>query len=179
MRLLHDIEGSVLWLRQANSSAMANLRKEAVRRGVAAERIIFASYAPSYVEYIARFGVADLFVDAYPYNAHTTACEAMWAGLPLVTCAGDTAISRLTSGIVTSAGLPQLVAHDLADYEARIRALVSEPQRLGEMREALARARTAGRLFDPDRFCRNVETAFGAMHRRRQDGLPPELIDIK
>jgi predicted O-linked N-acetylglucosamine transferase (SPINDLY family) len=179
MRLLRDIEGSVLWLRQANSSAMANLRKEAVRRGVAAERIIFASYAPSYIEYIARFGVADLFVDAFPYNAHTTACEAMWAGLPLVTCAGNTAISRLTSGIVTSAGLSELVAHDLADYEARIRGLVAEPQRLGEMRQALVRARTAGRLFDPDRFCRNVETAFGVMHRRQQDGLQPELIDIK
>jgi predicted O-linked N-acetylglucosamine transferase (SPINDLY family) len=178
MRLLRDIDGSVLWLREANSAATANLRKEAERRGVAADRIIFAPFAPSYVDYIARFGVADLFVDAFPYNAHTTACEALWAGLPLVTCAGDTAISRLTSGIVSSAGLPELVARDLADYEARIRSLVAAPQRLGQMRETLARARTAGRLFNPDGFRRNLEAAFTIMYERQCAGLAPDTIDM-
>jgi protein O-GlcNAc transferase len=178
MRLLRDIDGSVLWLREGNSAAKSNLRREAERRGVAADRIIFASYAPSYVEYLARFSAADLFIDAFPYNAHTTACEALWAGLPLVTCAGDTAISRLTSGILSSAGLAELVARDLADYEARIRDLVVAPQRLGEMREALARARSAGRLFNPDGFRRNLEEAFTIMHERQRGGLAPQVIDI-
>jgi predicted O-linked N-acetylglucosamine transferase (SPINDLY family) len=163
MGLLRDIEGSVLWLREANAMAKANLQAEAARQGIAADRLVFAPFAPSYDDHLARFGVADLFVDAPPYNAHTTACEALWAGLPLVTCSGATAVSRVAGGLLHASGLGELVAGDLADYDRRIRALVAAPHRLAAMRAQLARARTAGVLFNPAGFCRDLEAAFLAL----------------
>ena len=166
MGLLRDIEGSVLWLHEANVSAKANLRAEAERHGIAADRLVFAPFAPSYDDYLARFQVADLFVDAFPYNSQTTACEALWAGLPLVTCSGSTAWSRVTGSLLHAAGLSELVAHDLADYDRRVRALVAAPQRLAAMRDQLARARTSGVLFNPAGFCRNLEAAFVALTAR-------------
>jgi predicted O-linked N-acetylglucosamine transferase (SPINDLY family) len=177
MRLLRDIEGSVLWLRDTNAVAKANLRQEAERRSVSPDRLVFASHAASYMGYIARFRAADLFLDAFPYNAHTTACEAVWAALPLVTCVGETAVSRVASSILHAANLPELVTCDLASYEAQIRSLVAAPQRLIDIRETLARARSAGALFNPKGFCRNLEAAFEIMHQRQQAGLPPDHID--
>ncbi len=167
MGLLRDIDGSVLWLREANATAKVNLQTEAARHGIVADRLVFAPFAPSYDDHLARFRVADLFVDALPYNAHTTACEALWAGLPLVTCSGATAISRVAGALLHAAGLAELVACDLADYDRRIRALVAAPQRLVEAREQLLRARTAGVLFNPAGYCRALEAALVSLSAGR------------
>jgi protein O-GlcNAc transferase len=167
MGLLRDIEGSVLWLHDANDTAKSNLKAQAARHGVAEDRLVFAPLVPSYDDHLARFRLADLFVDSAPYNAHTTACEALWAGLPLVTCSGATALSRVAGSLLHAAGLGELVAHDLADYDRRIRALVAAPQRLAAMREQLAHARTAGVLFNPAGFCRELEAAFLALRADR------------
>jgi predicted O-linked N-acetylglucosamine transferase (SPINDLY family) len=167
MDLLRDIDGSVLWLREANATAKANLQAEAARQGIAVDRLVFAPFAFSYDDHLARFGVADLFVDALPYNAHTTACEALWAGLPLVTCSGATAVSRVAGGLLHASGLGELVASDLADYDRRIRALVAAPHRLVALREQLAEARTAGVLFNPVGFCRALEADLLALAKER------------
>ena len=178
MRLLRDVEHSVLWLREANAAAKANLQAEAARQGIAPQRLVFAPFAASYDDHLARFRVADLFVDAFPYNAHTTACEALWAGLPLVTLSGGTAVSRIAGSLLQAAGLGELVADDLADYERKIRALVAAPPRLAEIRETLARTRSSGALFDPEGYCRLLETGFMMTRERQHKGLPPAHIDV-
>ena len=178
MGLLRDVEGSVLWLRDANAAASANLRAEAVRHGIAADRLVFAPFAATYDEYLKRFRVADLFVDCPPYNAHTTACEALWAGLPLVTCGGETAVSRVAGGLLHAAGLAELVVDNLADYDRLVRALVATPQRLADIRAALDRARIDRTLLNPEDFCRRLEATFIAMHERQRKGLPPAAIGM-
>lgn len=179
MRLLRDIEGSVLWLRESNPVSKANLQAEAARCGVSQARLVFAPFAASYDEHLARYGVADLFIDAFPYNAHTTACEALWAGLPLITLSGETFASRVTGSLLHAAGLGELVADDLPDYERRIRALVAAPERLARMREILVRGRASGALLDPAGYCRRLETGFMMMHERWRKGLPPDHIDVE
>jgi predicted O-linked N-acetylglucosamine transferase (SPINDLY family) len=178
MRLLRDVEGSVLWLREGNPESKANLQAEAARRGVSQARLVFAPFAASYDEHLARYCVADLFIDAFPYNAHTTACEALWAGLPLVTLSGETFVSRVTGSLLHAAGLGELIADDLPDYERRIRALVAAPERLARMREVLVRGRTSGALFDPVGYCRRLETGFMMMHERQRKGLSPDHIEV-
>jgi protein O-GlcNAc transferase len=178
MRLLRDVDGSALWLREANAASQANLRAEAVRQGISSERLVFAPFASSYDDHLSRFRAADLFMDAYPYNAHTTACEALWAGVPLVTFSGATAVSRIAGGLLQAAGIGELVTASLADYEQRIRDLVAAPQRLAGLRKILARARSSGALFNAAGFCRELETAFSMVHERLRNGLPPDHIDV-
>ncbi len=178
MRLLRDNEHSVLWLRETSATAKANLQAEASRRGVAPKRLVFAPFAASYDDHLARFRAADLFVDAFPYNAHTTACEALWAGLPLVTLSGETAVSRVAGSLLHAAGLDELVAADLPEYERKIRALVASPERQVELREILARVRSSGALFDPAGYCRWLETGFTMMNERQRQGLPPAPLDV-
>lgn len=163
MELLGEIDGSVLWLRDAHETARANLRAAARRHGIAPERLVFAPFAATYDAYLARFAAADLFVDAAPYNAHTTACEALWAGLPLVTCSGATMVSRVAGSLLHAAGLPDFVATDLEDYGRKIRALVAAPRRLADARAQLAQVRTAGGLFDPEGFCRSLEATLASI----------------
>src|SRR5205807_5794637 len=129
MRLLRAVENSVLWLVRDNSAAEHNLRQEAATRGVDPSRLVFANRKPL-AEHLARHRVADLFLDTHPVNAHTTASDALWAGLPVVTCMGTAFQGRVAASLVNAAGLPELVAGDLPAYEATAVELASNPPKL-------------------------------------------------
>jgi protein O-GlcNAc transferase len=158
-RLLRAVPGSVLWLLHDNEWAVANLRREAVARGVAPERMVFAPRM-ELPEHLARHRQADLFLDTLPINAHTTASDALWAGLPIVTCAGATLVSRVAGSLLHAVGLPELVAEDLAGYEELALRLASDPAALGEIKARLAANRATSPLFDTDRYRRNIEAAY-------------------
>jgi predicted O-linked N-acetylglucosamine transferase (SPINDLY family) len=177
MRLLRQVEGSVLWLLQDNAVAVANLKREAEARGVSADRLIFAARVPL-DQHLARHRLADLFVDTFPYNAHTTASDALWAGLPLVTLTGETFASRVAASLLHAVGLPELVTDSLADYEALIARLATSPGMLVQYRERLESQRLKAALFDTVRFCRHIEAAYLTMHERQRRGEPPTSFDV-
>jgi predicted O-linked N-acetylglucosamine transferase (SPINDLY family) len=172
MRLLDRVPGSVLWLLEANATASENLRREARRRDIAPERLIFAQPVAA-DQHLARHRLADLFLDTRPVNAHTTASDALWTGLPLVTCTDDAFAGRVAASLLHAVGLSELVAHDLADYEGMALNLATTPVLLTEMRTRLAQSRTHP-LFDTDRYRRHLEGAYTTMWERYQRGLPPE-----
>lgn len=177
MRLLHRVEGSVLWLFQGNADAAENLRRAAVSHGIAAERLVFAPRM-ALPEHLARQRLADLFLDTLPVNAHTTASDALWAGLPLLTCRGSAFAGRVAASLLNAVGLPELVAENLADYEALALRLATTPALLADIRTKLARQRNTRPLFDIDRFRRHLESAYRAMHERHCEGLPPAGFDV-
>lgn len=178
MRLLARVEGSVLWLLEDNADACGNLRREASLRGISAERIVFAARIPL-ADHLARHRLADLFIDTLPYNAHTTASDALWAGLPVLTCMGSTFVGRVAASLLHAVGLPELVTHSLADYEALALRLASAPGLLSDLKARLARNRSTHALFDTDRFRRHLEQAYLRMHERSQQGLPPEGFAVQ
>jgi protein O-GlcNAc transferase len=161
MRLLATVPGSVLWLLEDNRWAAQNMRREAAARGVAPERLVFCARTAS-EEHLARHRLADLFLDTFPYNAHTTASDALWAELPLVTCSGRTFASRVAGSLLRAVGLPELITTSLEDYEQLALDLASHPGRLRALSALLGR-RASLPLFDTPIFCRNLETAYGAM----------------
>ncbi|MBM3492619.1 MAG: tetratricopeptide repeat protein [Alphaproteobacteria bacterium] len=173
MRLLQRVDGSVLWLFHGNPEAEANLRREARRRGVAPERLVFAPRLDP-ARHLARHRRADLFLDTLPYNAHTTASDALWAGLPVVTCPGRAFAGRVAASLLTAVGLPELVSGSLADYEALALRLATDPAALAAVRAKLEANRLTTALFDTDRFTRHIESAYRTMHERRLRGLPPQ-----
>lgn len=177
MRLLNACPGSVLWLLLANPYAMRNLRREASERGVASERLIFAPYMPV-EDHLARHRLADLFLDTLPYNAHTTASDALWSGLPVVTCVGKTFPGRVAASLLRAIGLTELITTTLADYEALALALARDPDRLADIRAKLARNRETQPLFDTARITRDLETAYTMMWERVQRGEPPDHLSI-
>ncbi len=164
MRLLKAVPGSVLWLKQPNEAARHNLANQAASQGVDAARLIFAKEA-SLADHIARHDLADLFLDTLPYNAHATAAHALWAGLPVVTLQGDAFAARVSASLLKAAELPELVTESLEDYEALALRLAREPDLLKSTRDRLTNNRAALPLFDGDRFRRNIEAAFIAMHK--------------
>jgi len=164
MRLLSQVEGSVLWLLEGNAAIGANLRKEAATRGIAPERLIFAGRTTP-EQHLARQQLADLFLDTLPYNAHTTASDALWAGLPLITLPGQSFPARVAASILQAANLVELIVTDLAAYESLALTLARDPAALKAIREKLA-DRSAMPLFDTARFTRNLEAAYLAMLER-------------
>jgi protein O-GlcNAc transferase len=178
MRLLGQVPGSVLWLLADNPGAAANLRREAEARGIAAERLIFAERRPL-AEHLARHRLADLFLDTLPYTAHTSASDALWMGLPLVTCAGQSFAARVAGSLLRAVGLSELVVGDLDAYEALALELTRDPARLGEIRRNLAQARDAAPLFDTDRLCRQIESAYREMWRIRARGDAPHPFAVE
>jgi protein O-GlcNAc transferase len=177
MRLLSRVPASVLWLLEDNPAAGRNLRAHAQSSGISPDRIVFAGRAPV-EKHLARHRLADLFLDTLPYNAHTTASDALWAGLPLVTCMGSTFAGRVAGSLLNAAGVPELVTHSLPDYEALALRLAFNPSLLGELCAKLARTRDTSSLFDTDRYRRHIEMAYVRMHERAQGGLPPEGFDV-
>lgn len=173
MRLLQVVDGSVLWLNSQNEAVRQNLGREASRQGVAPERIVFASRLDSRADHLARLAAADLFLDTLPYGAHSTASDFLWAGVPVLTVVGRSFATRVAAGLLIGLGLPELIAPDLAAYEAAGLALARAPDRLAVLRQKLAASRRASGLFDPVRFCRSLESAYESMARRARDGLPP------
>lgn len=171
-RILAAVPGSVLLLLGGSPAMERNLRRHAADRGIRAERLVFA---PKLVfgEYLARYRAADLFLDTLPYNAGTTASDALWAGLPVLTCPGKAFASRVAASVLTSAGLPELIAADRADYERLAIALAGDPPRLEQLRRKLSHARANAPLFDTPAFTRNVEALLVRMCQLHRSGQAP------
>jgi predicted O-linked N-acetylglucosamine transferase (SPINDLY family) len=174
-RLLADTPDSVLWLLNSNAQAGDNLRREALARGIDPARIVFAPLVPSHRN-LARLVHADLFLDTLPVNAHTTASDALWSGVPLVTCPGDSFVGRVAASLLHAVGLPELVAPDMAGYEALARSLASDPGRIAALKAHLRAARDTAPLFDSARTTRSLEELFVRMADRWQAGLAPEHL---
>jgi protein O-GlcNAc transferase len=183
MRLLHAVPGSVLWLLDpwtlsAGAVAKANLAREAAARGIEPERLVFAPRLPFYPDHLARHRPADLFLDTLPFNAHTTAGDALWAGLPLLTCAGNSFTGRVAGSMLHAVGLGELVTTSLEEYEAVALQLAHDVGLLAQFRDRLARNRLTSPLFDTKRFARNIEAAYCRMWEMWQAGHPPTAFSI-
>jgi predicted O-linked N-acetylglucosamine transferase (SPINDLY family) len=163
MRILNAVEGSVLWLLEDNASAAQNLRNEAIARGIAPERLIFAPRM-SLPEHLARHRQADLFVDTLPCNAHTTASDALWAGLPLLTCYGTTFAGRVAASLLKTIDLPELITQTPEQYEALAIELALNPDKLQTIKEKLATNRATSPLFDTQGFTKDLEKVYLQMH---------------
>jgi predicted O-linked N-acetylglucosamine transferase (SPINDLY family) len=163
MRLLHAVDGSVLWLSSMNATAMRNLAKAASARGVDPGRLIFAPFLGDPADHLARMQCADLFLDTLPYNAHATASDALLAGLPVLTCQGTTFAGRVASSLLRAAGLPELVTDSLETYEALALKLTRDPALLASFKSRLAERRSAAALFDSAAFTRDLENAYLAI----------------
>jgi predicted O-linked N-acetylglucosamine transferase (SPINDLY family) len=172
MRLLGAVDGSVLWLLQDSSEAVANLRREAAARGVDPARLVFASRV-SPDEHLARHRLADLFLDTLPYGAHTTASDALWMGLPVVTRLGEAFAGRVCASLCRAAGLGDLVAEDLAGYARLALALARDPARRAALSAKLERDRVTLPLFDTERYTRALERAYAIMVQRQRSGQAP------
>jgi predicted O-linked N-acetylglucosamine transferase (SPINDLY family) len=177
MRILCAVEGSVLWLLESNAAIVDNLRREAEARGVAGERIAFAPFI-AMEDHLARQSLADLFLDTLPYNAHTTASDALWAGLPVLTCAGTTFPGRVAASLLESIGLEELVTQSLADYEALAIRLGNDPAARTKLKHRLMANRTSSPLFDTARFTRHLEAAYTGMWERAERGAKPESFSV-
>jgi predicted O-linked N-acetylglucosamine transferase (SPINDLY family) len=177
MRLLKDTDRSVLWLLGTNELAAGNLRREATARGVDEERLVFASRV-NHADHLARHRLADVFLDTLPYNAHTTGSDALWAGVPLLTCKGSTFAGRVGASLLFAAGLPELVTESLEEYESRALQLVRNPAKLKALRERLRANRLMCPLFDTERSCRHIEAAYTNMWQRFQRGEPPSNFRV-
>lgn len=162
MRIMQAVPGSVLWLLETNRWAVENLRRVATARGVAPERLVFAPRLPL-AEHLARYRLADLALDTFPYTSHTTASDALWGGCPLVTCAGETFASRVAGSILINAGMSELVTESLDAYERLVLDLAGTPSRLRELRSKLQEGRDSFPLFDTPRFVKNLERAYEQM----------------
>lgn len=177
MRVLQAVPGSILWLLESNPLASRNLRSEAQARGVDPQRLVFASALPM-ERHLGRMAAADLFLDTLPYNAHTTASDALWAGLPVLTAPGETFASRVCGSLLSAAGLPELVGASMEEYEALAIEFGREPARLAELRTRLSRNRDTAALFDTPRFARALEAAYEKMQVTRLSGLKPRAIAL-
>jgi protein O-GlcNAc transferase len=177
MRLLARVPASVLWLLGEDGVARENLRGEAISRGVAAERLVFAGRA-SYCEHLGRLGLADLFLDTLPFNAGATASDVLWAGVPLLSCAGEAFAARMGGSLLRAVHLPELITLDLTAYETKAAALAQDPHSLAMLRNRLAQNRLRAPLFDTDLFRRHLEAAYAEMWLRSESGLEPAGFSV-
>ncbi len=178
MRLLRAVSGSVLWLFGGAPAAVRNLRKEAGKHGISPDRLVFAGRL-ELAEYLAQYRLADLFLDTWHYNAGTTASDALWAGLPVLTCLGRTFAGRMAASLLKAVGLPELIARSHEEYESTAIALAKDRGRLTEIRETLARHRTTYPLFDTALFTKQIEAAYLTMVARAQANLPPLTFRVE
>jgi len=174
-RLLQGTEHSVLWLYESNAQARRNLTHEVERRGIDAARLIWGEQLPQ-TRHLGRLQLADLVLDTRPVCAHTTASDALWAGVPVLTCPGDTFVSRVAASVLQAAELPELIAADLAEYESIARELAHDRQRLDALKSRLAHNLGECPLFDSVRYTRDLEALFARMHERCLRGLAPDHL---
>ena len=172
LRLLRQVEGSVLWLLDGNAAAVRNRRAYAAERGIDPDRLVFARRKEG-PEHLARHRLAGLFLDTVPYNAGATAADALWAGLPLVSCAGSSFVGRMAASQLAAIDLPELVTANLEDYEALALRLARDPGALAAVKAKLERNRATQPLFDTVRYTRHLESAYETMWERYQHGEPP------
>lgn len=178
MTLLNEVADSVLWLSGSNESAERHLRAAVQARGIAPERLVFARRVALNEEHLARHRLADLYLDTLPINAHSTANDALWAGLPVLTCRGGTFGSRVAASLLTAVGLPELITDNLDAYKALALKLARDPALLAALRDKLALDRDSSSLFDTARFTRQIEWAYTTMWERAQRGEPPSAISV-
>jgi predicted O-linked N-acetylglucosamine transferase (SPINDLY family) len=177
MRLLQRNESCVLWLSATNPTAAANLRKAARQHGVDDRRLIFAKQMQLLPEHVARLRAADLFLDTFPYNAHSTAVDALFAGLPVLTYAGTSFASRVANSLLRAVGVHETIAGSLSEYEAMATDLALDASRLGRIRRLLAGNHASMPLFDTARYTRNLERAYEVIHDRHHSGASPEHVN--
>jgi predicted O-linked N-acetylglucosamine transferase (SPINDLY family) len=177
MRLLAAVDGSVLWLFRSNDLATANLRAEAKARGIDPARLVFAPFL-DLPDHLARLKRAELFLDTLPCNAHTTASDALWAGLPVLTCIGDTFAGRVAASLLNGVGLPELVTNGLDEYEALALRLARDRPLLQSIRRKLEQNRLSSPLFDTDRFRRHLEAAYTTMWEMHRRGESPRSFRV-
>lgn len=176
MQLLLRNPGSVLWLMSRSEISQRNLYASAQSHGIDSSRLVFATRVPRVEDHLARYRLADIFLDTFPYNAHTTAADALMSGLPVVTCMGGGFHSRVAGSLVCTAGLPELVTHTLEDYQALALALAAQPERVNRLKAKLREGRAASPLFDTRKYCRNLESLYIAMWRKYQLGNAPDAL---
>ena len=177
MRILQAVEGSVLWLLDHNPVATRNLQQEAQARGIDANRLIFAARMPL-ADHLARHRLADLFIDTLPYNAHTTASDALWAGLPVLTCMGTSFAARVAASLLRTMDLPELITHTQSAFETRAIELAKDPSALGAIKSKVLAHRETSPLFDAQLFAHHIEAAYRTMQYRQQAELPPEHFSV-
>ena len=178
MKILGEVDNSVLWILQHIPALANNLRREAARYGINSDRLVFAKHAPI-GKHLARLALADLFLDGRPYNAHTTASDALWAGLPLLTCRGTAFPGRVAASVLTAAGLPELVTETADEYRAMALKLARDKDLLASIRTKLAANRATCALFDTDRFRRNLESAYETMMATWRADRAPAGFSVK
>ncbi len=178
IQILKAVTKSVLYLYAENPWAMENLKKEAESRGINSDRLVFAKVAP-YAEYLARYKVCDLFLDTFPYNAGTTASDALWAGLPVLTLQGQSFASRVASSLLTAIDLPELITTSQREYEDLAIDLAKNPHKLANLKKKLATNRNSKPLFDTPLFTKKLEEAYVQIYERYHQDLPPDHISIQ
>ena len=177
MRILKVVEGSVLWLLADNPWAVKNLKEQALIHGIDANRLVFAEKMPP-PEHLARHRQADLFLDTFPYNAHTTASDALWAGLPVLTLMGRSFASRVAASLLHAVGLPMLITNSQGEYEALAIELAMNPDNLANIKSTLDKNRLIAPLFNTPLFAKNLEAAYLKIYERFQADLKPDHIVI-
>ncbi|HUN73830.1 MAG TPA: tetratricopeptide repeat protein [Steroidobacteraceae bacterium] len=178
MRILRDVAGSVLWLLPDTAAMAANLRMEAEARGIEGARLVFGSRMALSSEHLARHRAADLFLDTHPYGAHTTASDALWAGLPVLTRRGDSFAARVAASLLSAVGLPELITTTPQEYEALAIELANDRDRLAQLTERLRRARESAPLFDSELYARHLEEAYTQMYERYLRGESPDHLSV-
>jgi predicted O-linked N-acetylglucosamine transferase (SPINDLY family) len=178
-RILNQVQDSVLWLSQNHPSATANLLKMFESRQIAASRIVFADRLPDMADHLARYQSVDLFLDTFPYGAHTTASDALWMGLPVLTRCGQSFASRVASSLLHAVGLPELVTHSAEAYESLAIELALNPQRLTDLKTKLDANRLTSPLFNTPLFTKHIESAYQAAHQRHLARREPEHIHVQ
>jgi predicted O-linked N-acetylglucosamine transferase (SPINDLY family) len=177
MSILGQVQGSVLWLLQSSPTVPVNLRLEAAKHGIAPERLIFAPRMDM-TEHLARHRLADLFLDTYPYNAHTTASDALWTGLPVVTRMGEAFAGRVAASLLSAIGLPELITRSQEEYVKLAVTLATQPEKLARLKKKLEENRNTHPLFDAEMFARHIEEAYTRIWQRQGQLLPPEDVDL-
>tara|TARA_B100000787_G_scaffold154568_1_gene129494 strand:- start:2316 stop:2855 length:540 start_codon:yes stop_codon:yes gene_type:complete len=174
MRLLSKIDGSVLWLKKTNKWSEDNLKAEAKKRGVKADRLIFAPYSNNMKDHLARHKLADLFLDTFNFNAHTTASDALWVGLPVLTKIGKGFAARVASSLLNSLEIPELITTSEKEYEALALDLASNFEKLSLIKKKLVDKRNTAPLFNTEAYTKNLEKAYTKAYVRYLDGLSPK-----
>ena len=177
MRVLEKIKGSVLWLRKSNEWSEANFTKEARKRGIDPSRLVFAGKI-AMEEHLARHKLADLFIDTFKFNAHTTASEALWAGLPVVTKLGKGFAARVASSLLNAIDLPELITETNEDYEALILDLATNQDKLMKIKKRLINNRLSKPLFDTELYTKHLESGYKQAYKEYIKGHQPKLIKI-
>ena len=179
INILKNVPDSVLWIKGGHESMERNLRGEVALRGVDTSRLVFAKHTALMQDHLARYRLADLFLDTFPFCAQTTASDALWAGVPVLTRVGESSMSRICASLLNAIELPELITKTQSEYEATAIELATNPVKLNAIKDKLARNRLTTALFDTPRFTKNIEAAYIQMYERYQDDFPAENIYIQ